>query len=157
MYKFLALNGQRLAFGIGMFIIVVFLVIVNLGIGDFKELSKEEQINTNIFNFGLNASIFLIVATTLAMVGFGVYHIFSNFKKSMKGLIGFGALALIFIVAYMTSSGEATGEIAKAVDKVGNISSNELKFISAGVTASIIMCIAAFGTFILAEVRNFFK
>lgn len=157
MYKFLALHGQRLAFGIGTLIIVIFMVIVNLGISDFRELSKEEQINSNIFNFGLNASIFLIVATTLAMVGFGIYQILSNFKTSYKGLIGFGALALVFIIAYVTASGEATGEIAKAVDKVGGISPNELKFISAGVSASIIISIAAFGTFILAEVRNFFK
>jgi|NOAtaT_7_FD_contig_111_67506_length_2793_multi_11_in_0_out_0_3 hypothetical protein len=157
MYKFLASNGQRLAFGIGTLIIVIFLLIVNFKIEEFSGLSKEEQIKSNIFNFGLNASIFLIVATTLAMIGFGIYQIFSNFKKSYKGLIGFGALALIFVVAYMMASGEATGEIAKAVDKVGGISPNELKFISAGVTASIIISIAAFGTFILAEVRNFFK
>lgn len=157
MYKFLASNGQRLAFGLGVFIIVVFLVIVNVGMGNFQQLSAEEQVSSNIFNFGLNAAIFLIIATAVAMVGFGLYQVISDFKKSVKGLLGFVALIAIFVIAYATAPGEATGEIAKAVEKVGGISSANLKFIGAGVTTSIIMSLAAFGAFILAEVRNFFK
>lgn len=157
LYKFLATNGQRLAFGLGVLIILIFLVIVNVGIGEFKELDAAGQVESSIFNFGLSAAIFLIIATALAMIGFGIFQLGSNFKKSAKGLIGFMGLIAVFVIAYATSSGEATGEIAKAVEKVGGISSANLKFIGAGVTTSLVMSAAAFGAFIIAEVRNFFK
>jgi hypothetical protein len=146
-----------MAFGLGVFIILVFLVIVNLGINEFNGLDAAKQVESNIFNFGLSAAIFLIIATAVAMLGFGVYQVASDFKKSSKGLIGFMALIAVFVIAYVTSSGEATGEIGKAVEKVGGISSGNLKFISAGVTTALVMSLAAFGAFIIAEVRNFFK
>lgn len=157
LYKFLASNGQRLAFGLGVLLILVFLVIVNLGINEFNGLDAAGQLESGIFNFGLSSAIFLIIATSLAMVGFGIYQVLSDFKKSSKGLIGFLALIGIFVVAYVTSSGEATGEIGRAVEKAGGISSSNLKFIGAGVTTSIVMSAVAFGAFIIAEVRNFFK
>ena len=157
LYKFLASNGQRLAFGLGVGIIIISLIIINAGINEFNGLDAAGQLESSIFNFGLSAAIFLIVATAVAMIGFGIYQVLSNFKKSAKGLIGLLGLIAVFVIAYATSSGEATGEIGKAVEKAGGISSSNLKFISAGVTTALIMSAVAFGAFIIAEVRNFFK
>lgn len=157
MYKFLANNGQRLAFGVGIFIIAIFFITVFAGLSKFSELPKEQQLDTTIFNFGLSAAIFLTVFTALALVGYGVYQIATDFKNSIKGVIGGLALVGLFVITYITASGEATGEIAKAVEKVGGISPSALKIIGGGITTAGIMTVLTFIAFFGAEIRSFFK
>ena len=58
MYKFLAKNGQALAFGVGCLITVIFFAIAAGGLEEFSALPIEEQRKTNIFDFGLIADHF---------------------------------------------------------------------------------------------------
>lgn len=157
MYKFLANNGQRLAFGVGALIIAIFFIIVFAGLNNFSNATKEEQLDTTIFNFGLSAAIFLTVLTAIALVGYGVYQIAIDFKNALKGVIGALALVALFVLAYAMSSSEATGEIAKAVEKVGGISPSALKFIGGGIATAGIMTLLTFLAFFGAEIRSFFK
>ena len=99
MYKFLTKNGQLIAFGVGALIAVIFLAMAFSGLDEFNSLvSMKKGHESNIFNFGISASIFLIVVCFLLMIVFGVYQVATNFKSSMKGIIGFAVILLIFIV-----------------------------------------------------------
>ena len=161
MYKFLTKNGQPLAFGLGMVITVLFLIVVLSNISEFSILEKEQQSETGIFNLGIISAIALTIIAAASMVLFGLYQVVGDFKGSVKGLLGFGVLLAIFLIAYFTASGEPTPYIKGAVDKFqetgGMISASNLKFIGAGITTSIILILAAAVAFIFSEIRNFFK
>ena len=158
MYKFLVDNGQRLAFGLGLLITVLFLVNVLTGIDEFTALPDEERSTTSIFNLGLTGALVLTVIAAAAMIIFGLYHIASNFRSSAKGLIGVAALVVIFIIAYSTASGEPDpGAVAEAAQKVGGISDGQMKFISGSIMTAMILTGVAAAAFVISELRNFFK
>ncbi|MCO6491586.1 MAG: hypothetical protein J5I98_24430 [Phaeodactylibacter sp.] len=161
MYKFLTKNGQALAFGLGVLITVIFLVTVLSGVGEFTALPEEEQDQTGIFNFGLGGAIALTIIAALALLAFGLFQIASDFKGSMKGIIGFGILLVIFFVSYSMASGEASPYIQGAINKFEEagavFTSNNLKFISGGISTAVALVVIAAIAFVFAEVRNLFK
>lgn len=160
MYKFLTKNGQSLAFGIGVLVTVLFLLGVLPGV-DQMPASGPERYETGIFNFGLYAAIVLTILAAIAMVAFGLYHVSSNFKGSARGIIGFVVLAGVFVISYATASGEADSYIGAAIEKIsasgGEVTPNNLKFISGGITTALILTGVAGLAFVVSEIRNFFK
>ena len=161
MYKFLTKNGQALAFGLGVLITIIFLGSVLSGVGEFSALPEAEQDQTSIFNFGLTGAIALTVIAALAMLGFGLFQVASDFKGSLKGILGFGFLLVIFFITYSMASGEATPYIQGAIDKFETagavFTSNNLKFISGGISTAVALVVIAAVAFVFAEVRNLFK
>ena len=79
----------------------------------------------------------------------------------MKGIIGFGILLVIFFVTYSTASGEPTPYIQGAIDKFEEagavFTSNNLKFISGGISTAVALVAIAAVAFVFAEIRNLFK
>ena len=53
MYKFLAKHGQMLAFGLGIFVVLLFLIFAWMGLSEFNNMEEEAQTGSNIFNVGL--------------------------------------------------------------------------------------------------------
>lgn len=163
MYKFLVKNGQALAFGLGALIVVVFLAMVIPNSGGFTELPREEQYATSMFNFGLQMAVVLIGIATVAMVLFGLFQIFSNLKGSLKGLIGFGVLIAVFVIAYSSTSTEAIApSIQESITKFevsqqSEITDGHLKMIGGGITTALVLIAVAFVSFIVFEIINFFK
>lgn len=157
MYNFLLKNGQLVAFLLGVVITVVFLISVFSGIGEFNMLADEDQVTTTIFDFGLFATIALIIITAIAMLLFGLYQVGTNFRGSLKGIIGLAVLIVIFLVAYSASSGTATGAVAEAADKAGGLTAGNFKFVGGAITTSIILVGIAAAAFVLSEIRNIFK
>ncbi len=157
MYNFLVRNGQLVAFLLGVIITVIFLVSVFTGIGQFNMLPEEEQNSTTIFDFGLKATIVLIIVTAFAMLAFGIFQVATNFKSSLKGIIGLVVLVVVFFVTYSAASDEATGAVAEAADKAGGLTAGNLKFISGAITTALILIAVAAASFLLSEIRNLFK
>lgn len=158
MYKFLVNNGQQVAFGLGLVITVIFLVSVLTGMDEFSTLPDEERVTTDIFNFGLTGTLVLAVVAAASMVLFGLYHILTNFRNSLKGIIGVVLLAVVFIIGYSMASGEPDhGAIAEAAQKAGGLSDNQMKFISGSITTAVALVAIAALAFVLSELRNFFK
>ncbi len=156
MYQFLNKHGQTLAFGFGLLISLLFLVFAFSGLDDFNSLSEENQGQTTIFNFGLKAGLWLTALCALLLVGFGLYQIFTNLKSSMKGLLAFALVAVIFLITWKTSDATITPDIAKAA-KEFNVTGGQVQFISGALKTGLLMSVAALGLLFLAEVRNFFK
>lgn len=162
MYNFLVKNGQALAFGLGTLIVVVFFAMVLPNSSGFMDLPREEQYTTSMFNFGIQMAVVLIVAATAAMVLFGLFQIFSNLKGSIKGLIGFGALLAVFVIAYSATSTDVSPAIQESITKFqvsqeSEITEGHLKMIGGGITTALVLSAVAFVSFIVFEIINFFK
>lgn len=156
MYKFLAKNGQVMAFGLGLLVTVLFLAMAMPNIGLIDE---ENPQNVNIFNFGIYATIALIIVAAVAMVGFGLIQVASTFKSSWKGILGFAILVIVFLVSWTTANSELSSEVMaiqnSAID--AKVTGTNLKFIGGSITTLLILVIVAVGAFVISEIINFFK
>jgi hypothetical protein len=165
MYQFLTKNGQVLAFGVGVVLTLIFLVIAVSGAGnyDFGNMTTSEKVAVTIFDFGLWASIILTIVAAVAMVFFGVYQVATDLKNSVKGLIGLVAMVGLFVVTYAMASGEPeTPQLAGSIQKFaesgnGVITPGNLKFIGGSITTSLLMIGIAVAALVITGVRNIFK
>ncbi len=155
MYKLLTRHGQSMAFGLGVLVTVIFLASIFSGLETFDGLSKEDQFKTSIFNFGIYASIGLTIIGAIAMLGFGIYQVATNFKNSIIGIGGFAVMIIIFLIARATA-GTDTGAVAQTVEKF-ELTASQSSFISGAITTAIVMAGFAAVAFIVSEIRNFFK
>jgi len=161
MYKFLTKNGQTLAFGLGVIITVIFLGMVLFNVGEFTALPEEEQEYTTIFNFGLIGAIVLAFFAAFFMLIFGVWHVVADFKGSIKGILGFAVLLAVFLIAYSTASTDVSPYIQGAIENFekggAEFSGQNLKFISGGITTTLVLVAVAAVAFVISEVTNLFK
>lgn len=169
MYNFLNKHGQSLAFGLGFLIVLIYVFVAfpkAIALEESLPLSLSEtpvgeRGDTNFFNTGLTPAIILIFITIFAMVAFGVYHVATNFKSSLKGLLGFAALVVLFFVFQATASDVPTGSIVGAIDTFTEngteFAPGTLQTISAGISTTIVLIVAAAAAFVYSEVTSFFK
>ena len=95
------------------------------------------------------------------MLLFGIYHIATNFKSSLKGLLGFAAILVLYLVLRAQASDIPTGNVIGAIDifkeNGADFNPGTLKTISASITTTMILLVAAAATFVYSEVSSFFK
>ena len=156
MYKILTKHGQLAAFGIGLLIIVLFIGSVFSGVEGFNALSKEDQLNTTIFDIGLKMTIVLLVVCALVAILFALYQTATNPKAALKGIIAMVVLVIIFGALYSTATAETTGPIGNAVEEFG-LTENQSKIVSAGIRSTLILGGLAVAAFVISEIRNLFK
>lgn len=156
MYKFLTKNGQLLAFGLGVLVTILFLVIIFAGLGEYNMLSKEEQFQSSIFNFGLAASIALTVLAGVAAIAWGLFQMVTNPKGSLKGLIGIAGLVVVFLIFYAMATPETSGPVYKVLLDFG-VTDTQSKLISGSLSTALILAIGAAVAFVVSEVINLFK
>lgn len=156
MYSFLNKYGQTAAFALGALITVIFFIQVNAGISTFDGLSKEEQLNSGIFSFGLGASVLLSILCAIAIVGFGFYYLITHPKSLMRTVVPVLVLAGIFVVSYIMAKPAETGAMASLAERF-ELTDGQEKFISAGLSTTLVLFIGAALAFAISEVRNFFK
>jgi hypothetical protein len=143
-YKFLSKYGQLIGFALGAIPILLFVLILLIGGEDAA------------INFELYSGIVLLIIGAIVLVGFGLFQTLSNPKGSIKGLIGFGGLALVFLIIYLTATPEIAGSIGETRTEF-NISDAQTKLISGGMGLAFILLIGAALAFVYSEVRNLFK
>lgn len=156
MYKALTKHGQLIAFVIGLLVILAFFGSVLGGLDSFNGLSKEDQGTTTIFDLGLKLTVVLFLLCAVAAVLFGIYHMVTNPKGAMKAIIALVVLGILFFVLYSTSSSETSGIVANALEKF-DVTEGQSKFISAALKSTLILGAAAALSFVISEIRNFFK
>lgn len=156
MYKTLTKHGQLLAFGIGLLVIVLFVGSVLSGVDGFNALSKEDQLNTTIFDIGIIMTLVLLVICAVIAVLFALYQMATNPKGALKGIVAMLVLAVLFGILYSTAVAETTGPIGKAVEEFG-LTEGQSKLVSAGIRSTLILGGLAVAAFVISEVRNLFK
>ncbi len=166
MYNFLTKNGQLVALGLGILVIVIFFGSVISGFNsndaidmstDLMNLDPEARSAIGFFNPGLGATVGLVIlAAVLALVVFGIINIIKFPKQAMKFGIGLVVLAIIFFALYSTSSVESGGKLGMLHEREG-ITDNVSKSISGGLKTTVGLAIAAFVIMVISEIRNIFK
>lgn len=156
MYQLLNKYGQTAAFGLGVLITVIFFLQITAGIETFEGLGKEEQFQTGIFSTGLYAAIGLTVLCIAAIILFGIYYIATNPKSSIKGILPFLAIVVVFIISYATAVPATEGQMAALAERFELTDSQE-NFITAGLTTTGVLFLIATVSFVFFEIRNFFK
>jgi hypothetical protein len=96
-YLFFNKHGITISFVLGTLLAAISIGTVLVG---FPEgATMEDLYKTSIFNPALNISFALIIIASLAaIIGPGVYTAF-NFKESLKFLIAFGAMILMYFIS----------------------------------------------------------
>ena len=155
MYKFLAKNGQLLAFGLGALVTILFLGSVFSGLDTFTNAEKEAQYEMTLFNFGLSATIALIAICAILALLFGIYQIATNPKGSLKGLIGIAAIIAIFFIGQSMAGADGPA-VAKAVETF-DVTPAQSAYISGGIITTLALVGLAVLAFVISEVSNFFK
>jgi putative copper export protein len=156
MYKFLTKNGQVLAFGLGILVTIVFLMGV---LPNTELIDTENPQNVNIFNFGITATIVLIIVAAVAMVLFGLVQVASSFRTSWKGILGFAALVVLFLLTYASANNNLSNEVMAIQNAAADagVTDANLQFIGGSITTLIVLLLVAVGTFVVFEIINFFK
>ena len=94
----------------------------------------------------------LLVISILAVVILPLINALGNPKSLLKGLVGIGGIAVVFLIAYAFSSGTVTPDLAKV--GYGEMAS---KIISAGLISLYILLIGSFVGIFVSEIINLFK
>jgi hypothetical protein len=158
MYKFLTKNGQTISFFVGLAITVIFLLIVFSGLNEFSMLDpKTTARESDLFNFGINAAVALIVICTIGMIAFILLNIVTNFKGNIRLLIGVGVVLVLFGIMYSGAAYEPEGSFLGDLLIKNNITDGQNGFIVGGLWTAVILTVVAFISFIVLEILNFFK
>lgn len=164
MYNFLTKHGTLAAFLLGIVVIIAFLgsAIGGLGSAGFDsgtnlmEMGREKIQTMTYFDLGLQLTIFLLIITVAISLVFMVVDIFKFPKQTIKGIIGFVVLVILFMVLKSTATFETGGKWDKLFSNF-NITEGVSSFISAGIWTTVFLMAAATLLVIGAEIRNFFK
>lgn len=163
LYRNLVKHGDAIAVGFSVLMSVLFALSVYFGAksGGY-ELStlteRADKSDINCFNFGLWLMFIMSMAAILLLIGGVLWDLFRNIKTGAKSIIGFGAVILIFIILFFTSSHDTNGRYAAYWSQPEfHINESISKFISAGLYTMIGMAVLSFILIILFEVKALFK
>ncbi len=157
MYETLLKRGSMISFLVGGLISLLYIIIaMNQGAGDLASLPREEQIQSNAFNFGLRAAIFMVGLGFFLWAAFGIKQVASNPKAYMKGIIFFAALVILYFILYATASTDMDSAIAGTIDKF-HITATVSKEISAAIMTGLILAGIGLLSIVILEIINLRK
>ena len=156
MYEFFKKHGQLVALLLGAAISIIFLLGAFGGAEEFEALSKEAKKQSNNFNFGLYAGVYLPIIALVVAAGFGIMQMASNPKGSIKGIAGLVALGVVFFILYSIADPAGSPSMQATLEKF-DVSDNISKMISGALNTNWLLVIAAVGLIIIFELRNAFK
>ena len=158
MYTFLTRNGQTLAFGLGLLVTVIAVLLIITGVDEFSAIPETDisRYDTTIFNFGMYAAVFLAIAAAAAMVLFGIYQLASDPKGAIKGIIGLGVVIAVFLIIY--SIADPNPQMLEIQARDGFfVSPGQSKMITAGIATALILTVGSFIALAISEVLSFFR
>ncbi|MCB0646833.1 MAG: hypothetical protein KDC49_09220 [Saprospiraceae bacterium] len=163
MYKFLTKNGTFVAFGVGVLVTLAFIISAITGLkadgydaGTDLTTMKDKFEGMGYFNIGLYLTLFLLAVCVIALLLFMVVDVFKFPKQTLKGIIGFVALIVIFFIIKAVAKVEV-GPLWSRLSEDFSVTDGISKTISAGIWITILLLAGATLTMILSELRNFFK
>ncbi len=112
-YQFLKKYGVAIGFGVGALLSVLMYVIILSGFPEFSP-TKKELYGTAIFDFGIYVTYILIFIAIVLVIIFPAIYAAQNPKESLKGLIGFLVVLVLFFVTYAMGDGFLTEELVNS-------------------------------------------
>lgn len=161
MYNFLLKNGTAVAMGIGMALIVIFMISIFVGFNSAgydigSDLVDVDKSSINFFNPGLYITILLGVLAALFMLGGIIRDIALNGKKGLKFILGLVVLIVLFVVLYNTSAYE-TGGKWDVLYKDNFVTEGSSRLVSAGIYTCGLLLLLSVLSIVYSEVRSFIK
>lgn len=164
MYKLLTSKGQLFAILLGVLSVAIALGTIISGVKSNYSMSENlndvlknnADANFDFFNPAINIVVVLVVLACLAMLLFGVVHLLSDPKGSIKAIIGLALVVGLFFILYSSAEVGGTAKLAELIDK-NDLSDNVAKLISGGVKTAVIAAMIAFFAAVVMEVINLFK
>lgn len=170
MYTFLNKYGQALAFGIGVLVVLIFMVsIFTAPEAEISALTTDgagaEKYATGVFDFGIYATFALIIVAFFAALLFGVFGIISNPKGSLKGIIGLVGLLVICFICYSVANNDISQESAAIQNSITKFETDQatefggglLKFIGGSIISALALIALAVLSLIAFGIRGIFK
>ena len=156
LYKFFTKYGQLVAIGLGGLIALIYFFSINAGIDQFEIMSDEEQFESTIFDFGLNAAIYLVIICAIIAAAFGIWFLVREPKKSIKFIVGLIIVLIIGLITYSAADPGFDTPMLATLERF-DISEGVSKFVSAGLTTTLILGGLAALSIVVAEVYNLIK
>lgn len=153
MNKDLMLNVLKIALGL-LGALFVLLAVFELP-GDMKSLTLEEQAATyENTKLGLmtNFVIFIVILGAILVVGFFLYGLVTDTKKTIKAVIGYLLAGLGFVVFYAV----AKGTITPAAVKHG-VEASTIKTTEAGLYLTLFMVVVGFALMLVGPLFRYIK
>jgi len=164
MYKLLTSKGQLIAIIIGVLSVAISLGSIISGVKSKYSMSEDlnaimksnPEASFDFFNPAISVVMFLVIVAAAAAILFGLFSLVTDPKGSIKFLLGFAGVALLFFILYSTADAESTGRLAMLTEKF-NVSDNVSKLITGGVKTVVISIGFAFIAAVVMEILNLFK
>lgn len=126
----------------------------------FLQTWSDEQMAAEIKNASWGATSHLLVPTLIFVaivavvaVVMSLFNMFKNPGALKKALIGFGALALIFVITYFISSDEVYPELVREF----GTSKNTFKWVGAGLTTTLVLFVIGIILLVFDMIKGLFK
>ncbi|MFT5646750.1 MAG: hypothetical protein ACI976_001433 [Aureispira sp.] len=176
-YQFLKKYGVAISFGTGTVLAILTYAIILGGFPEFNP-GKKQMYDLSIFNFGLYTTYGLFVIACALVVLFSIINVIKNPKGSVKGVVGFVILLVIFFITYSMGDGVLTEVLAKSDPRLipmetkevgetmvkmpvvlqeGVTASSELKTADGLIKFSYVMMLLAFVAMVFAAIRDLVK
>jgi len=159
LYKFLSKRGTMIGFGLFLLCLLISLIPIFAGISDFNSVPAEQQAHSeqgNIFMTGIYLSIGLMIIAGIAIVFLSLFQVVTDPKASMKAIISFAAIMVLFFILYSMADAHGTGSLATTIENF-KISDSISKIVSGGINLSLFMFVGGCGLAVVLEILNFFK
>lgn len=176
-YQFLKKYGVAISFSSGAILVALMYIIIAGSLPEYS-LSDEDLYEMSSFDFGIYITYFLIAAACFCVALFSLIYVARNPKESIKGLIGFGILVVLFGVTYAMGDGLLTQEIINSDPtliptelrvisgdeisistefKEGETFSSDLQLADGLIKYGYIMLLLAIGAMVLGMIRDLIK
>ncbi len=175
-YNFMMKYGNLLALAVSIIILVIFAYNVNTGMSSMGFDSNTNLIDhkkdINFFNLTLWIAIYMIFIAAIVWIVFGLINLVLNPKGSMKFLISFFVVVVLFFIFYHTATIETSGRLGEIIsDPIYNVNEllrvklfgielftiNPVKFISGGLKTMLSLFGLSILSLIVSEIISFFK
>ncbi|MBT8230902.1 MAG: hypothetical protein KJO50_11625 [Bacteroidia bacterium] len=150
---------------LGVIVIAIAMLSIVNGIGgagystsdDLNQIMKDNpSVSFDFFNPAIAMVIVMIIVALIAWVAFSLWGLISDPMGSLKFILGFGAVLVLFFILYSTSDAENTGRIGMLVQKF-NVNDTVSKLIGGGVKTAVLGISIGFIGAVLMEIYNLFK
>jgi len=133
-------------------LVLIVLLVTNIS------ADKNNATMGNWININLSWGYVLFFLALILLIGFASYQVATEFKSAKGGLVGVGAIIVIFLVAYLFASKEYPTffGVERFIDN-GTITHSIMKMINTALYSTYIMFGLAIFTLIYISVSRYFK
>lgn len=159
MYSTLIRRGPVFAFLAALVLIVIAIIPILGGLDAMNMLPEKDRAfapEGDIFYTALYITAALFVIAVAAAILLSLFNIVKNPKGSIKGLIAFAAMVVLFFVFYAMADPDATGSLRQTMDAF-KITPSVSQLIGASIRLTLLLGVGSVILMVAMEIWNYFK